>query len=399
MPQKSGGLLKKFWIPLFIFVILVITFYKTVDHLPQLFSWITNFLGIISPFIGGVAVAFLLYRPAHGIENFIRKSKYKFISSRARGLSVLICYLALFIILAVALYLIIPGFIKNAVSLVQHLPGYFSAAIEYITSLADEEGKIFGITVSELLKNFSVDRILEYFDLNSIGKYAGDVINMTGSISGTVLDVVMAFIVSVYVLLSRSHLVKVATKLLSMVIPREKVKGLYNYIVRTSEIFYSYVYSQLIDAVIVTVICFIVFSIIGLPYSFLLAILMGLCNVIPYFGALIGGVGVTAVTLFSSGDILKTVIALVAVIVVQQLDSNLIQPRIVADSVGLRPVYVLLAIMIGSGLFGFVGMLICVPVMAVIRMIIVDYIKHLGGKDTPLVQKQKELSAEAEKEK
>jgi len=98
------------------------------------------------------------------------------------------------------------------------------------------------------------------------------------------------------------------------------------------------------------------------------------------------------VTIISSGDILKAVIALVCIIVVQQLDANLIQPRIVAESVGLRPIYVLLAIMIGSGLFGFVGILISVPVMAVIRMLIVEYIKSLGGKDTPLVEKQRELA-------
>ena len=79
----------------------------------------------------------------------------------------------------------------------------------------------------------------------------------------------------------------------------------------------------------------------------------------------------------------------------KQIDANIIQPRIIADSVGLKPLYVLLAIMVGGGLFGFVGILVSVPVMAVIKMIIVDYIKNLNGKDTPLVQKQKELASES----
>ena len=79
-----------------------------------------------------------------------------------------------------------------------------------------------------------------------------------------------------------------------------------------------------------------------------------------------------------------------------QLDANLIQPRIVAGSVGLKPLYVLLAIMVGSGLFGFVGILICVPVTAIIRMLILDYLKSLNGKDTPLVEKQRELAKEKE---
>ena len=180
--------------------------------------------------------------------------------------------------------------------------------------------------------------------------------------------------------------------LLGMIIPKERINRLGGVTVRSAHIFYSYIYSQLIDSAIVSVLMTIVFVIIGLPYALLLGILMGLCNIIPYFGSIIGGVGVVLVTLISSGDILKAVIASICIIVVQQLDANLIQPRIVAESVGLKPIYVLLAIMIGSGLFGFVGILISVPVMAVIRMLIVEYIKSLGGKDTPLVEKQRELS-------
>jgi predicted PurR-regulated permease PerM len=118
---------------------------------------------------------------------------------------------------------------------------------------------------------------------------------------------------------------------------------------------------------------------------------MGFCNLIPYFGALIGGAVVVLITLVSTGDILTTIIALVCLLVVQQVDANVIQPRIVADTVGLKPLYVLLAIMIGGGIFGFIGILVAVPVMAIIRMLIVDYIEELNGEDTPLVKKQKEF--------
>ena len=100
------------------------------------------------------------------------------------------------------------------------------------------------------------------------------------------------------------------------------------------------------------------------------------------------------VTLISTGNFITAIIALASILVIQQIDANIIQPRIVAESVGLKPLYVLLAIMIGSGLFGFVGILVSVPVMAVIKMIIVDYIENLDGKDTPLVKKQKELAKE-----
>ncbi len=390
MQNKKAGIsnFRRFWLPLFLFVVAIIVFYKIVDRLPQVFATIFDVISVISPFIGGIIIAFILYKPAFALERLCLKSEKRFIKNNAKGISVLSCYLALFIILAVILYLLLPRLFGSAMNLVQNLPTYYNSAIEYLKNMAGTDGKILGFDLVGFLNNLSVGSILSFFDIGSVGKYAGEIVGATG----TIVDIFMAFVVSIYVLLGRNHLIKVAKMLLSLVIPRERVSRLGGVAKRSSHIFYGYIYSQLIDSAIVSVILSIVFAIIGLPYALLLGILMGLCNIIPYFGSIIGGVAVVLVTIISSGDILKAVIALVCIIVVQQLDANLIQPRIVAESVGLRPIYVLLAIMIGSGLFGFVGILISVPVMAVIRMLIVEYIKSLGGKDTPLVEKQRELA-------
>ena len=390
--KSSVSNFRKIWLPLFLFVVAIITFYKVVDDLPKVFAAILNVISVISPFIGGIVIAFILYKPAYALEKLCLKSNKSFLKNNARGISVLACYLALILLLAVILYLFLPRFFNSVMALVQVLPVYLNSAVAYFRGLIGPDGKIFGIDVSGILSSINVNDILSFFDLNAVGKYAGEILGATGAI----VDVFMAFVVSVYVLLGRNHLIKVFKKLLSLVIPRERISKFKGLSVRISEIFYNYIYSQLIDCAIVCVLLTIVFYIIGLPYALLLGILMGLCNIIPYFGSIIGGIGVVLITLISSGDILKAVIALALIIVVQQVDANLIQPRIVAESVGLRPLYVLLAIMIGSGLFGFVGIIIGVPVMAVIRMIIVDYIKRLGGKDTPLVEKQRELAAEKE---
>lgn len=388
--KKGGSNFKKFWLPLFLFAVAIIIFYKVVDRLPQVFSAILDVIGVISPFIGGLIIAFVLYKPVFKFEKLLLKSKKTFLKNHARGISVLGSYCSLILILTLILYLLLPRIFSSAMSLVQNLPTYYNSAVEYVKTLSGEDGKIFGFDLNKILNSLSVSNILSYFDLSAIGKYAGEIFSATG----TIINVFMAFVVSVYVLLGRNHLIKVARKILSMVLTKEKVQKLGRYSIRISDIFYSYIYSQLIDAVIVFILCFIIFSIIGVPYGLLLAILMGLCNMIPYFGAIIGGGVTVIVTIITSGNFLKAIIVLACIIVVQQVDANLIQPKIVANSVGLKPIYVLLAIMIGSGLFGFVGMLICVPVMAVIRMIIVDYMKHLGGEDTLIVKKQKELAAE-----
>ena len=390
MQNKKAGIsnFRKFWLPMFLFVVAVIVFYKVVDRLPQVFATVFDVISVVSPFIGGVVIAFILYKPAFAIEKLCLKSEKKFLKNNARGISVLSCYLALVLILAGILYLLLPRLFGSAMNLVQNLPTYYNSAIDYLKNMAGTDGKLLGFDLVGFLNNLSVNSILGFFDISSVGKYAGEIVGATGAI----VDIFMAFVVSIYILLGRNHLIRVFKMLLGMIIPKERIERLGGVTVRSSHIFYSYIYSQLIDSAIVSVVMSIVFAIIGLPYALLLGILMGLCNIIPYFGSIIGGVAVVLVTLISSGEILKAVIALACIIVVQQLDANLIQPRIVAESVGLRPVYVLLAIMIGSGLFGFVGILISVPVMAVIRMLIVEYLKSLGGKDTPIVEKQRELA-------
>lgn len=388
--KKSGLSFKKFWFPLFIFAVAVICFYKIVDKLPSVFSAIFSFIGILSPFVVGIVIAFLLYKPANGLERLIKRTKNEFWSKHARGFSVLLCYLVLLAVLATVLYLIIPRIFSSIVSLVNNIPEYYSSAMQSLTNIAGEDGKILGFDIASIKDELSISKILSYFDFQSVTKYLGEVFKATGA----VIDFIFAMVVSVYVLLIREHLIKVCGRLVALIIPARRVRTLRRYLGRTCDIFYSYVYSQLIDAVIVIVLCFVVFSIVRIPYALLLAILMGICNLIPYFGAFIGGAVVVFVTLVSTGNFVQALISLACVLGAQQLDANVLQPRIVADSVGLRPVYVLLAITIGSGLFGIVGILVSVPLFAVIRMLVLEYMGSLNGEDTLLVKKQDELSAE-----
>ena len=378
---------KKFWAPLFLFAIAVICFYKVVDRLPSVFSAILGFVGILSPFLIGIVIAFLLYKPANAIEKLIKKTKNEFWSKHARGFSVLICYIVLLVVLAAVLYLILPRLFSSIVALVNNIPEYYNSATEYLKDLAGRDGKILGFELSDITKEFSITKILSYFDFSYVAKYLGEVFKATGAL----VDFVLAMVISVYILLIREHLIKVCGKMISMIIPAKKVRGIRRFLGTTCGVFYSYIYSQLIDAVIVSLLCLIVFSIARLPYALLLALLMGVCNLIPYFGAFIGGAVVVFVTLVSTGNFVQAIIAFALVIGVQQLDANILQPKIVADSVGLRPIYVLLAITIGSGLFGIVGMLISVPLFAVIRMLVLEYMNSLNGEDTPLVKKQEEL--------
>lgn len=385
MNQKRNGLnFKSFWLPLFLFAAACICFYKALDKLPDVLGAVSTVLSILTPFIIGIIIAFLLYKPAFKLEEQLLKIKWRVVQKHSRGFSVLICYAVFLVIIATVLYLIIPRIISSLVNLVNNIPSYYEWCMNYLKTIAGTDGKILGFEISGIQKNINLSTILSFFDFGTLTKYATEIFKATSA----VVDLSMAFVVSVYMLLGREHLIKVCGKLFCMVLPRRRVQKLYYYISRSCEIFYNYLYSQLIDAVIVTVLCFVVFSIARLPYALLLALLMGICNLIPYFGAIIGGFGVVFVTLVSTGKLVSAVIALICVVGSQQLDANVLQPRIVSNSVGIRPIYVLLAITICGGLFGFVGILFGVPLFAVIRMLILDYMENLGDEETPIVKKQ-----------
>lgn len=369
---KNKATLKSFWFPLFGFAVALICFYKALDKLPSLFSAVVSFLGILTPLIIGIIIAFILYKPAIKLEELLKKSKNQFWGKYSRGISVFISYAVLLIVIAALLYFIIPRIVISIVNLVKEFPEYYNSVMEYITRLAGEDGRIFGFDISGLKEAFSIENIFSYFNFDRITKYAESVFKAAGS----VVDFFVAFVISIYILLGREHLFSVCGKLLRLVIPGRHVDTTRTFILRSCNIFYSYIYSQVLDAAIVAVLCTIVFYIARIPYAFLLAILMGLCNVIPYFGAFIGGFCAVFTTLISTGSIIRAVIILVCILGIQQVDANIIQPRIVAGSVGLRPIYVLLAIMVGGGLFGFFGILFAVPIVAILRMLIVDYMNY-----------------------
>lgn len=392
MNEKKGFGLKNFWLPLFIFAAVVIVFYKTLDSLPGIVAGIGAVLSVLSPFIMALIFSLLLYKPTNSLEQFFKKRKAPFVKNHALGLAVLLSYVGFILILTALLYVIIPKIISSITSLVSNVPYYYDTVLAYLKSVADENGKVLGVEVAKMKDYISLDTVLSYFSLERLTGYLSGITKATGF----ALHLSLAFVASIYMLLGRKQLVKTAGRLLALFIPHGRVTRLHGYLSRSCAIFCNYLYSQCLDAMLMALLSFTVLSIARIPYALLLAVVIGLCNLIPYFGALISGVLVVGGTLISTGNFVQTLIALACVIGLQQLDANFMQPRVVSQSVGLKPLYVLFAITVGNGLFGLPGVLLGVPAFAVIRMLVVDYMNSLNGEDTPLVKRQ--LAARGEPE-
>lgn len=364
------------YITAFLFVAACIVIYKTIDNIDLILSGISIVFSVLTPFIIAFVLAFILYVPTGNVERLLKKTKKQFLFKHARGISVSSVYIALLLLLSVLLSFVIPPIIGSLVDLLSNLPDYYDNAIQYVKENISTDSKIFGnFDLSAFLDSITIQKFFEGFDLTQLKTYAQGVF----AAGSAIVTFFIAVVVSVYMLLSRESLIATIKRVSSLFLSDNRKSILGTYLQRIGKIFYGYIYSQAFDSLIVGTFCVIAFSIAGMRYAVLMGILVGLANLIPYFGAIISGVGVVLLSLLTD-NVFTAIIAAVIILVVQQVDGNFLQPRIVANKVGIQPLYVLFAITVGGGLFGVIGIYLGVPTMAVVRMLLNDYLDYREKK-------------------
>ncbi|MBQ5841301.1 MAG: AI-2E family transporter [Clostridia bacterium] len=360
------------WLFYFSLVTAAILVFKLSGSLPQLFAALGKLVGILSPFVIGLALALLLYRPCRFVERLLSRPKGKIWKKLARPLSLTAVYVLLLGLLALLVYLILPQVIVSLGDLFRALPTYIKNALHQVEEFCQPGGLLerFGLEdkLTEMYQAL-LDMVQKVLTTENLLAALRGVVSVTTSL----FDVVIAVIVSLYMLAGRERLLREARAVLGLFMKEKSVECLRHYSRRAADIFYNYLCGALLDALVVGVVVSIGLLIFRIPYAVLLGLLLGLLNMIPYFGAIVGCIGVVLVTLLSK-NIYAAIGVLICVVVVQQLDANILQPRVVGNSVGIRPIYVLLSITLFGGLCGFWGIFFGVPLMAVAQMLVKDAI-------------------------
>ena len=365
----------KRWVSAFVFAIAVIVVYKAMDNVDTIFGFVGKLVEILNPFIIGFGLAFLLYGPTNKLEKLFSRSKLALINKHARSISIGIVYITLIACLAIGITFAVPALINALMDFIKAIPDYFNNAIEFIEPYFQPGGLLENIDLTEKLQQL-LAKLQSKETIDSLLASLQGVANFASSL----LDIFMAFIISIYMLAGRESLLRTLKKLFGLIIKPSIMEHISYYAGKTSKIFYGYLYSQVFDALLVGVIISVGLLIIDVPYAILLGMMVGLMNLIPYFGAIFGGVICVFVILLSDG-LYPAIAAGVLVIVIQQVDANLLQPRIVGGSIGVKPIYVLLAIAVGGGLFGFWGIFLGVPIMATVQLLIGDFIAYRDKKE------------------
>lgn len=346
------------------------------------------FAGLLSPFIYGVCFAFVLNILQMFFEKRIffalDKKPSKVWKKIKRPLMILLTVITFLGLLTGLVTFIIPQLIQSTASLANSIPSFMITLEKYINSLLSEWGVSTDINtaLTSFLTDFS-DKILKF-----ITDSVPYIIQTTMSITTGVFNVIMGFVVGIYMLATKESLLNGAKKLVYAYTPKKTADYSTHVYKLVNLRFSGFVAGQLTEAVILGVLCFLGMQLFGMEYALLISVIVGVTNIIPIIGPIIGAVPGIFIMLMI--DPMKAVWFTVFIIVLQQIECNLIYPKIVGDSIGLPGMWVIFAILVGGGLFGFAGIILGVPAFAVIYTLIAENAeKRLREKNKAVTVKAK----------
>lgn len=354
-----------FWVSIGTVLIVI---YKFFDNFTGIGKWIANLLGILAPFLVAILISYILYKPCSKIEKKIKK-KIK----HSRVVSILIVYAIVFILLFFVLKFIIPAVINSIVDLVNNIQTYYN-------SIATNE---IGDGWAPFIKDNIIRPLVEYIQGLDF-KYILTPDKMIEYISSaigvvkTLFSFFISIICSVYILSERESIVGTIDKFAKVSMSEKGYKKFNRYFTSGNTIFFGFISSQFIDAIVVTIMVSITLLILKVKYAILLGVIIGLFNLIPYFGAIIA-IAIAGIITILTGGWQQALIMCIVVTIVQQLDANIINPRITGSKLNVSPLLVIFSVTLGGAYFGIIGMFLAVPVAVLIKLMVSDYIGNKNG--------------------
>lgn len=353
--------------------IIIITYgvilFLAISNLTSVLRGIGIIYSVLLPMIYGIVIAYLINIPYRWFRGKVflrletRGGRYK---NTAIILSLISAYVAVLAVIGVLFRFIIPQLLSSITQLIQNTPYYFTSLGAYVNR-----------TLEYLGINHLLDKQLAiiWTDLNERAtSVLSDALPIIGnsvlSLTSSIINLIIGFVISIYLIIAKETLIRQGQKLLFAFGPKRYINRTLELSSRANLIFYRFITGNLIDALIIGILCFIGLMIMGMPFVLLVSVIVGVTNIIPIFGPFIGAIPSFFIIL--AVDPVKALLFLVFIIALQQADGNIIKPHVFGNHVGLPSLWVLVSIIVGGGLFGIVGMLLAVPTFALFYSILRD---------------------------
>ncbi len=388
---------KYFTLSIYAISVIFIAFvmFKVIMEWDSTVAFVKNVISILSPFLIGGFIAFML-SPMNLFfrEKFFTK-KCKIKSEKLCNiLAVIVTYIIFIGTLTVLAIFIVPQIVDSVSELASKIPQWYIMMEEYLTNFAKEHPELDFIDFNMIIKTLKEQNIIDQI-ITKVTNFIPNIISflLTTSITlvNVVFDLIIAVITSIYILSDKNTLKNNFRKLLYAVLPRRTTIFVVDVLKETHKIFNAFLLGKAIDSIIIGLICFMAMTLLQLDFPILISVIVGITNMIPYFGPYIGGIIGSLILLIVSP--VKVIIFAVWILILQQFDGLYLGPKILGDSIGIKPIWIIFSVTVGGSLFGVLGMFLGVPVVCVIAYILKRFIEfRLEAKQLTFDENNTDLS-------
>lgn len=372
-PSKIKSALGK-GIIFFLVIITGVVLYFVLLRLDKITGVLSEILSILTPILYGFAIAYLLNPIVKKVDRYLvpfleKKTDQRKAATISRTVGVFVS-LVILVLLIIALFnMLVPELYKSIRDLIYTLPGQLNDMVEQFNHFQSKQSTT-SIVVSNIVEQ-GVVIIEQWLSTDLMGQINTIMSNLTVGVINfinMITDFLIGIIVSVYVLFSKEKFSAQSKKMVYAFLNIRHANIVLHLTKKSNEIFGGFIIGKIIDSAIIGVLCFAGLSILNMPYTLLVSVIVGVTNVIPFFGPYIGAIP-SAILIFLT-DPKMGIYFLLFILFLQQLDGNVIGPKILGDSTGLSAFWVIFSILLGGGLFGFAGMILGVPTFAVIYYVV-----------------------------
>lgn len=362
-------------------------FYYGIFHMKTLIIGIKTFLGIMAPIIYGVILAYILSPLINLLEQKLiypqldKKNVHlqKKGQRAVRWVCVLFSMFLFWVIIYTLVMMVLPQLIKSIMNIIYSFPYYVKVVEKWLNSFVEYGWDLNGETL-DMINQYSA-QAQEYLTTNILPQMQ----NMLKNVSNGIFDILIFMknfligaIVALYVLADKEKFVAKSKMVAYAVFPSKWANFMIHSMRFTHKTFGGFIYGKLVDSAIIGVLCYIGTLLLDMPFAVLVSVIVGVTNIIPFFGPYIGAV--PCIFLILVVDPLKGLYFAIFILLLQQFDGNILGPKILGDSTGLDSFWVLFSILLFGGVLGFVGMIIGVPTFAVIYRLIREFVTYMLGK-------------------
>lgn len=363
-------------------VIVGIGLFAVFMNLPVVLRFVKTVIGIILPIIVGCILALFINVPMTGIEKGLRqmleKRKRRFSDKFYHGVSFVLTLVCIVLVLTLVFTLLIPELVSSVKGLYLLVEVRLPQWIDYLESLGTGAQWL-----EEWLESIDVEKVMQGFG-SGANQFFVSVVSTVSSAASAIITAAFGLITGIYIILGKEQVCRHARKLVQAYLKPAWAEYIFHVSRTFSRSFANFLSGQCTEAVILGTLMFLAFTIFKLPYGSLVGVLTAVCAIIPYVGAFLsGGISVILALLISPALAVR---CLIVYVIVQFIENQLIYPRVVGSSVGLPPLYTLIAAMIGGKLFGIMGIIFFIPLMAVVvELVKEDAEKRLSRRENHVI--------------